>query len=191
MIGDYNSNVCCCCTPKALTHAHSHTNVPHRLGKRLVVFGGKADDGSLLGDTWLFSLDTMQWTQLDASATAPQKRFSMVAAIDQGGGRNRFLIAVGEGNDGSRAFYNDVWALDLVTNRTTIEHTKHYHPPQAHLALFITNRPPTHQPGRSSLQQARLLQCDTALPVAPGPLIQHSCSSHTALLVNATKIRLQ
>lgn len=97
-------------------HAHVYNN--NRLGKRLVVFGGKDNDGNVLGDTWLFSLDTMQWTQLDVigSAAAPPKRFSMVAGIDQGDSRNRFLIAVGEGsnNDGSRAFYNDVWELDLV-----------------------------------------------------------------------------
>ena len=77
---------------------------------------GNVDPGQgngLMADTWSYDTTTQTWSEL-STPTAPEKRFSMVAGVDQQGGRDRFLIALGEGED--KTFYNDVWALDLATD---------------------------------------------------------------------------
>lgn len=33
----------------------------------LVIFGGLANDGNTLGDTWIFDIDTMKWSQVTNS----------------------------------------------------------------------------------------------------------------------------
>eukprot|EP00128_Syssomonas_multiformis_P015315 Colp12_sorted_trinity150504_noHs@8496 len=74
---------------------------------RLVLFGGR-NHGGALGDTWLFDLNTLTWQEVNTTPS-PQPRFGTVYGVYTTG--NQFLVATGEGN--SKAFFNDVWALDL------------------------------------------------------------------------------
>ena len=61
----------------------------------------------------MFDVATRRWSEL-ATPLKPAARFSFLSGVDQQGGRDRFLIALGEGE--GRAFFNDVWALDLATH---------------------------------------------------------------------------
>jgi hypothetical protein len=76
---------------------------------RVVIFGGAGLSG-LLNDTWAFSLDTLVWTQLNTTGSAPDPRLGHDAVYDPVGQQ----MVVWAGQQGSR-FFNDTWTLNLRT----------------------------------------------------------------------------
>ncbi|MBI3653101.1 MAG: hypothetical protein HY231_18900 [Acidobacteria bacterium] len=76
---------------------------------RLVVFGGTGQNG-LLNDVWAFNLDTLTWTRLNTTGTAPDPRLGHDAIYDPIGQQ----MVIWAGQQGSK-FFNDTWALSLRT----------------------------------------------------------------------------
>lgn len=76
---------------------------------RLIIFGGAGFNG-LLNDTWAFDLDTLVWTQLNTTGSAPDPRLGHDAVYDPVGQQ----MVVWAGQQGSR-FFNDTWTLNLRT----------------------------------------------------------------------------
>ncbi|CAN5576147.1 hypothetical protein BH20CHL7_BH20CHL7_13390 [soil metagenome] len=74
----------------------------------LVVVGGRASDGALLDDLWLFDIVSSAWRELPAIGPKPAARASSCAAI---GPDDRIWLTHGEGNAGALA---DTWAYDVV-----------------------------------------------------------------------------
>lgn len=84
-----------------------HTLTTDEGGERLVLFGGRNDVASPLGDLWLFDLETETWEATDASGPAP--RFGHAVAVDP---EARALYLFGGQADGA-TFFDDAWRLDL------------------------------------------------------------------------------
>jgi uncharacterized protein (TIGR03437 family) len=78
------------------------------VGKRVVIFGGSGDSGSL-NDAWAFSLETRTWTKLVTTGPTPPPRFSFDAVYDPVG--HQMVIYAGQGS----GFHNDTWTLNLTT----------------------------------------------------------------------------
>lgn len=77
--------------------------------RRLVVFGGRGDQG-LLNDTWAFDPATRTWTALATRGALPDPRLGASAVYDAVA-RQMVMWA---GQQGSR-FFDDTWTLDLRT----------------------------------------------------------------------------
>jgi Galactose oxidase, central domain len=86
-----------------------HTLAADDSGRQLLLFGGRTDDGTPLGDTWRFDLTNQEWQQL--TGPGPSARFGHSAAVDQ---EARRLYLFGGQADGT-TFFNDAWMLDLAT----------------------------------------------------------------------------
>jgi len=86
-----------------------HTLVADDSGKQLLLFGGRTDDGTPLGDTWRFDLVKQEWLQL--TGPGPSARFGHAVAVDQAA---RKLYLFGGQATGS-TFFDDAWMLDLKT----------------------------------------------------------------------------
>lgn len=81
--------------------------------RRMVVFGGQADDNSRLNDVWAFDLDTHTWEELTpSSGPMPAVRITPVSVYDPVG--HRMITWSGQGTGGT--FFNDAWSFDLTTN---------------------------------------------------------------------------
>ncbi len=93
--------------PPVRTHL---TGIYDPIGHRMVIFGGRNDDG-VLDDTWSLDLKSARWTAIKGSVNPPS-RFGHTAIYDAP--RQRMVIFSGQK---SGAFLNDVWALDLEQNR--------------------------------------------------------------------------
>jgi galactose oxidase-like protein/Kelch motif protein len=88
-----------------------HTLAADDRGRQLLLFGGRTDDGTPLGDTWRFDLKKQEWLQL--TGPGPSPRFGHSVAVDQ---KARRLYLFGGQADGA-TFFNDAWMLDLKTER--------------------------------------------------------------------------
>jgi hypothetical protein len=86
-----------------------HTLAADDSGRQLLLFGGRTDDGTPLGDTWRFDLRKQEWMQITGSGPSP--RFGHSVAVDQAA---RKLYLFGGQADGT-TFFNDAWMLDLAT----------------------------------------------------------------------------
>ncbi|MEX1171233.1 MAG: kelch repeat-containing protein [Chloroflexota bacterium] len=75
----------------------------------MVIVGGRAADGAVLDDLWLFDIVSSAWRQLPAVGPRPAARASSCAAI---GPDDRIWLTHGEGT-GSGALA-DTWAYDAV-----------------------------------------------------------------------------
>jgi hypothetical protein len=78
-------------------------------GDTAYLFGGRAADGSALGDLWAFDLAADHWRRLDANG--PPARFGHNAVWVAGTG-----LVIFAGQSGAD-FYNDLWAFDPATGR--------------------------------------------------------------------------
>jgi uncharacterized protein (TIGR03437 family) len=78
------------------------------VAKRVVVFGGVGNSGSL-NDTWALSLESRTWTKLATTGPTPPPRFSFDAVYDPVG--HQMVIYAGQGS----GFHNDTWTLNLAT----------------------------------------------------------------------------
>ncbi len=83
--------------------------------RKLVMFGGAADEGSPLNDTWAYDRVKNTWTDLKPSGDLPPARQSMASAYDPGA--NKVVIFGGMGADGSPL--NDTWTYDMSGNTWT------------------------------------------------------------------------
>ncbi len=72
----------------------------------LLVYGGRDVNGTALGDTWLFDLESGVWSQSDAAGPSP--RFGSAIAEDRG--RRRLYLFGGED---AGTFYSDTWRFDF------------------------------------------------------------------------------
>lgn len=101
----------------------SATAIVDEYNNRLIVFGGEAGAGGM-DTTYSLDLNTLIWSQLYPSGTAPCPRFEHSAIYDPIGHR---MVVFG-GRDG--VHLNDVWALDLTAGA------------ESWLQLFPTGNPP-------------------------------------------------
>jgi hypothetical protein len=88
---------------------------------RMIMFGGRAADGSLLNDVWALDFTTFEWTQLATTMPAPEPRENATLAYN--GVLDQVLLVGGNaGADPAQAdLRNDVWMLDLTTNTWTLQ----------------------------------------------------------------------
>ena len=94
-------------TPPSARQWHSMVYDPVR--NRMVIFGGKSADGTLLNDVWQLSLSgSPAWTQLAPTGTPPAPRSAHCAAYDPV--NDRMIVFGGAGASN----FNDVWALSLA-----------------------------------------------------------------------------
>lgn len=88
--------------PPARARAAIAYDATHR---QTVVFGGCAEDGTRLGDTWTW--DGAQWTQLSTTALAPSPREGAAMTYDG----TRGVVILNGGNDKVTAL-DDTWLWD-------------------------------------------------------------------------------
>ncbi len=72
----------------------------------LLVFGGRDVNGTALGDTWIYDLESGAWSQSEAAGPPP--RFGSAIAEDRG--RRRLYLFGGED---AGTFYSDTWRFDF------------------------------------------------------------------------------
>lgn len=77
----------------------------------LVLFGGDDEDGTSLGDTWLFDISSSTWSEVATTGDAPAARFSLNGGVNEAAGE--LIVFGGEGED--RAVFNDAFSLNLTT----------------------------------------------------------------------------
>ncbi len=83
-----------------------HTAVYDPTGDRMIVFGGRGADGTLLNDVWALELrPQLQWVQLSPTGPPPPEREGHTSIVDDS--RQRMVVF---GGTGSAA---DVWSLSL------------------------------------------------------------------------------
>jgi len=81
----------------------------------IIIFGGRTVDNKVLGDTWIFNVDSHTWRKPAIDTVNPPNRFGMVYGNDQPSSnsyRNTFVITGGKGSKDE--FYNDVWSFDFI-----------------------------------------------------------------------------
>lgn len=74
--------------------------------QQLILFGGRAR-GTVLGDTWIFDLETNAWREIQTPAPSP--RFGFQAVYDS---KSSAVYLFGGQKE---AFFNDTWKFDTVT----------------------------------------------------------------------------
>ncbi len=77
---------------------------------RVVIFGGEDLSGRFFNDTWVFSLATETWSEMNVGGSFPSPRYGLSAILDAQ--RDRMIISHGFTNSGR---FDDTWALDLAT----------------------------------------------------------------------------
>lgn len=96
-------------TGTAPKERHGHSAIYDSQAKRMIVFGGEADD-TLQNDVWVLSLGcSLSWSQLSTSGTPPSARDDHAAIYDRAG--NRMIVFGGVTTGGTRL--NDAWELTL------------------------------------------------------------------------------
>ena len=78
------------------------------VAKRVILFGGAGDSGSL-NDTWALNVETRTWSKLATTGPTPGTRFAFDAVYDPAG--HQMVIYSGQGS----GFFNDTWTLNLNT----------------------------------------------------------------------------
>ncbi|KJE88950.1 hypothetical protein CAOG_08420 [Capsaspora owczarzaki ATCC 30864] len=86
-----------------------HTAVLHR--RKMVVFGGSKASTEMLNDLYTLNLDTLEWTQVEASGTVPTPRGGHSAVVHSGDGKTRMLVFGGISS--SKQALHDMYSLDL------------------------------------------------------------------------------
>ncbi|MHA2116615.1 MAG: Kelch repeat-containing protein [Candidatus Thorarchaeota archaeon] len=81
----------------------------------VILFGGFDSDGFETDDTWMFDLETREWSDL-APATTPLARYGHVMVYDE----SINLIVMTSGNTASQGHQQDTWTFN-VTSNTWIE----------------------------------------------------------------------
>ncbi len=76
---------------------------------RIILFGGTSFPGSILGDTWSFSLGTDTWTNVTTAGPSPRGAATMVYDASQ----DRMVLFGGYGPGGD---LNDTWSYAVGTN---------------------------------------------------------------------------
>ena len=85
-----------------------HTLVYDPVDEQLVLFGGIGPSGKL-NDTWVFSLERQEWTELATSGPTPDPRLTPAAVMDVP--RHRMVVV---GGDVATSFASEeTWQLDL------------------------------------------------------------------------------
>ena len=79
----------------------------------IILFGGKCDEGAILGDTWTFDVNSNTWTNM-SPATAPEARRWQYMTYDS---KSDLVILFG-GFTGSLSL-DDTWTYDVDTNTWT------------------------------------------------------------------------
>lgn len=74
---------------------------------RLVVYGGRNQEGRRLNDVWVLNSTTWHWKRVPTQGAVPPQRHSALAAFHTG----RLVVFGGCGVEGAM---NDVWVLDLA-----------------------------------------------------------------------------
>lgn len=78
---------------------------------QMVIFGGENPNG-FRNDTWVFSLSTETWSELNVDGGPPSRRYGLSAIMDLR--RDRMVISHGFTHNGR---FDDTWTLDLATRR--------------------------------------------------------------------------
>jgi N-acetylneuraminic acid mutarotase len=92
-----------------------HSMVYDLVTRRLIMFGGFADTGPPLNDTWAYDPAAKAWTELKPEGTAPSPRGGAAMAYDPV--RRRFIVFGGAVRVG--APLNDTWAYDPAAKTWT------------------------------------------------------------------------
>ncbi len=92
---------------------------------RMIIFGGRRADCTVLNDIWAFDLTTHAWAQLEDGSSVPAGRCRHSAIYDPAGDR---MIVYG-GYDCQRGL-NDVWAFSLSTHIWTMLREGSYGEPE-------------------------------------------------------------
>ena len=100
--------------------------------KKFVLFGG-INSGVSLGDTWIFNLSSLKWTQLNP-AMSPSARYS--ASFAYGPVSNQFILFGGQNGGGLN---NETWAFDLNEKEWTQLYPAHTPSPRAGAAFDSMN----------------------------------------------------
>ena len=75
---------------------------------RLVLYGGRNQEGRRLNDVWTLSTTAWAWERVPTIGAVPPQRSGAAAACHRG----RLVIVGGSGNDSG---LNDTWVLDLLS----------------------------------------------------------------------------
>ena len=93
--------VLCCCSARYML------GVPQAVSAcRLIMFGGRNQEGRRLNDVWALDLGTWVWSRMPTMGAVPAPRHSAAAVVHAG----RFIIF---GGSSASSRLNDVWILDL------------------------------------------------------------------------------
>lgn len=84
-----------------------HTLAADPATGRLILFGGRDDNGAPFGDTWVYDTRDQAWVTV--AGAAPSPRFGQAVAVDAA---NRALYLFAGQADGD-TFFNDTWRFDL------------------------------------------------------------------------------
>ena len=77
---------------------------------QILLFGGRAADGSLLADSWLYDIAAGSWTEFAASGPAARMKHGLVYDLAAG----RFVLVGGTPN-ASDSWLSDTWGFDPAT----------------------------------------------------------------------------
>ncbi|MBX3064873.1 MAG: hypothetical protein KF726_17960 [Anaerolineae bacterium] len=99
-------------TENAPAPRHDHVLIAAGESGKLMLFGGRTNNGTIYDDTWLFDVNVNAWREI-MTAVAPQARFGAAAAWDTT--RERILLFAGQAS----GLFNDVWSFDLATETWT------------------------------------------------------------------------
>ncbi len=97
-------------TPPSPRQFHSQTFDPS--SGKIVLFGG-SNNGSSLGDTWIFDVKNNSWSQLTPTSS-PSPREAAMMVFDESSG---LIILFGGSNNGTSL--NDTWSFDILANMWT------------------------------------------------------------------------
>jgi hypothetical protein len=95
---------------------YAQSAVFDRVRGRLVVFGGRDVNGSVLGDTWLLDPQTSTWTTLPSADLAPSARSGASMVFDE----SRGVAVLFGGQVGTGELVNDLWEFDGVQWRSVV-----------------------------------------------------------------------
>ncbi len=90
-----------------------HTAVFDPVGMCMYVFGGMADDTSLLNDVWEYDVTTNQGTLLSPGGGQPPARMAHTAVYDP---NRRVMLVFGGDLDGTGTTTADIWKYDISAN---------------------------------------------------------------------------
>lgn len=110
-----------------------HTLAADAEGNGLVLFGGRDDGGTALGDTWRFDAEASSWRAIAGAGPAP--RFGHAVAVDADAG----VFYLYGGQVGS-TFFDDTWRYEFATDTwVQLETTAPPAPRYGHSAVLTGN----------------------------------------------------